>query len=85
MITNRVQVQAWKVGEASVKNTECLALSESQVFRCVLWRTRGLINLDTKVDPFVKQEAQTTDNELVVLLKRELVVDKYPRVFDYNF
>ncbi|MED6213649.1 hypothetical protein PIB30_095324 [Stylosanthes scabra] len=33
--TFQVQVQAWKVGEASVKSTECLAFSESQVFRCV--------------------------------------------------
>ncbi|MED6134357.1 hypothetical protein PIB30_036309 [Stylosanthes scabra] len=31
----QLQVQAWKVGEASVIYTECLAFSECQVFRCV--------------------------------------------------
>ncbi|MED6157006.1 hypothetical protein PIB30_019491 [Stylosanthes scabra] len=33
--TFQVQVQAWKVGEASVKNSECLVFSEDQVFRRV--------------------------------------------------
>ncbi|MED6220228.1 hypothetical protein PIB30_042879 [Stylosanthes scabra] len=42
MITDRVQVQAWKVGEASMKIFVCLALSEGQVFRCVIWRTRRI-------------------------------------------
>ncbi|MED6122868.1 hypothetical protein PIB30_043966 [Stylosanthes scabra] len=38
--TPRVQVQAWKVGKVSMKNIESLAFSDSQVFRCVIWRTR---------------------------------------------
>ncbi|MED6209405.1 hypothetical protein PIB30_054348 [Stylosanthes scabra] len=38
MITDRVQVQAWKVSEASV----CLAFSDIQVFRCMSRRTRGV-------------------------------------------
>ncbi|MED6150205.1 hypothetical protein PIB30_070163 [Stylosanthes scabra] len=42
MITDPVQVQAWKVGEASVKIPVCLALSKGQVFRCMSWRTRGV-------------------------------------------
>ncbi|MED6185983.1 hypothetical protein PIB30_062384, partial [Stylosanthes scabra] len=44
MITDRtfqVQVQAWKVGEPSVKISVCLAFSKGQVFRCMSWRTRG--------------------------------------------
>ncbi|MED6209295.1 hypothetical protein PIB30_053308 [Stylosanthes scabra] len=47
LITDRtfqVQVQAWKVSEASVKISVCLAFSEVQVFRCIFWRTRALRN-----------------------------------------
>ncbi|MED6121846.1 hypothetical protein PIB30_033861 [Stylosanthes scabra] len=40
--TDRVQVQAWKVGEVFVKKTECLAFSTNQVFRCVIRRTKGV-------------------------------------------
>ncbi|MED6204179.1 hypothetical protein PIB30_006595 [Stylosanthes scabra] len=40
--TFQVRFKPWKVGEASVKNTERLAFSESQVFHCVLWRTRSV-------------------------------------------
>ncbi|MED6112027.1 hypothetical protein PIB30_057866 [Stylosanthes scabra] len=42
MITDRVQVQAWKVSEASMKISVCLAFSEVQVFRCMSRRTRGV-------------------------------------------
>ncbi|MED6120657.1 hypothetical protein PIB30_022942 [Stylosanthes scabra] len=31
----RYRFKAWKVGEASVKNSKCLAFSEGQVFRCL--------------------------------------------------
>ncbi|MED6219866.1 hypothetical protein PIB30_039716 [Stylosanthes scabra] len=42
MITDRVQVQAWKVSEASVKISVCPAFFEVQVFRCMSRRTRGV-------------------------------------------
>ncbi|MED6208160.1 hypothetical protein PIB30_042560 [Stylosanthes scabra] len=42
IITDRVQVQAWKVSEASVKISVYLAFSEVQVSRCMSRRTRGV-------------------------------------------
>ncbi|MED6125287.1 hypothetical protein PIB30_067164 [Stylosanthes scabra] len=42
MIADRVQVQAWKFGEASVKISVCLVFSEDRVFRCMSRRTRGV-------------------------------------------
>ncbi|MED6204844.1 hypothetical protein PIB30_012615 [Stylosanthes scabra] len=40
--TFQIQVQAWKVSEASVKISVCLAFFEVQVFRCMSRRTRGV-------------------------------------------
>ncbi|MED6160813.1 hypothetical protein PIB30_054856 [Stylosanthes scabra] len=42
IIIDRVQVQAWKVGEVSVKISVCLAFSKGQVFRRMSWRIRGV-------------------------------------------
>ncbi|MED6209306.1 hypothetical protein PIB30_053361 [Stylosanthes scabra] len=40
--TDRVQVQAWKVGEVFPKDVGCLVSPRVQVFRCVLRRTKSV-------------------------------------------
>ncbi|MED6162538.1 hypothetical protein PIB30_071401 [Stylosanthes scabra] len=57
MITDRVQVQAWKVSEASVKISVCLAFSKVQVFRCMSRRTRGASEKEYKEHSKAMKEA----------------------------